>query len=123
MKLLCIEDDLADAELLSHRLLAAWPQAEITWVDSQPKLRTALAHRPDVILSDSNVPGLPGLAALAIAQEFAPGIPFIFFCGDQRDSFHDCAFKSGAAAFVNKNQPEPLISEIVRVVRPARAEG
>jgi CheY-like chemotaxis protein len=45
-------------------------------------LRDALRDfQPNVILSDFSLPQFNGLAALAVARELAPNLPFIFVSG------------------------------------------
>lgn len=116
LNIVCIEDSSSDAELLTERLWAEWPDAKITTVDTEPKLRAALDQHPDAVISDSNVPGFSGLAALALCRRVMPQVPFIFFCGDQREAFRDEAKKSGASAFVSKNDPQPLVHELRRLL-------
>lgn len=70
---------------------------------------------PNVIISDSSIPGMDTGVALAFVQENHSHIPFIFFSGNLSPTVHDLAMIAGAAAFIDKNDPSLLISTLERI--------
>src|SRR3982074_129421 len=79
--LLMVEDDDAAAELTLRALNSSGLPCACDRVVNEVEFRKALDCGPDLILSDSNVPGFDGLAALSIAKGQQPTIPFIFVSG------------------------------------------
>src|SRR6185295_17685086 len=80
--LLFVEDSPQDVELALRALRKDGVEAHWRQVDSEPAMREALAAvQPDVILSDFSMPKFDGLAALRLARELTPEIPFIFVSG------------------------------------------
>ncbi len=102
LRLLIIEDDELAAELMLGSLLAAGLPCACERVQSEVEFRAALEHSPDLILSDSNVPGFAGLAALTIAKDERPAIPFIFVSGHMSEAAVRRARDGGALDFVAK---------------------
>ena len=68
---------------------------------------------PDVIVSDSAVPGFDGLAALSIAKADRPATPFIFVSGYLSELRVRQALSHGALDFVAKSDLDRL-PEVVR---------
>src|SRR5262245_25847351 len=108
IRMLIIEDDVPAAELAAHTLSSAGLSCAHEVVASEAAFRSALARAPDVIVSDSNVPGFDGLAALSIAREELPRVPFIFFSGSEGEAVERRALNCGAAAYVPKSRPDRL---------------
>jgi two-component system cell cycle response regulator len=101
-RLLIIEDDGAAAELTLRSLSSAGLSCACERVETEAGFRAALAQTPDLILSDSNVPGFDGIAALTIAKAEQPAIPFIFVSTHMSESVVRRARKGGAADCVSK---------------------
>src|SRR2546427_12786374 len=81
-RLLLLEDNPHDAELICRTLRVQWPGCEVVLVNNEPAFQTALQHQHfSLILSDYLLPGFDGLAALAAARSRCPDIPFIFISG------------------------------------------
>src|SRR6185312_13278212 len=108
IRMLIIEDDVPAAELAARTLSSAGLSCAHEVVASEADFRSALARAPDVIVSDSNVPGFDGLAALSIARQELPRVPFIFFSGSEGEAVAQHALDSGAAAYIPKSKPEGL---------------
>jgi CheY-like chemotaxis protein len=82
LKILHLEDDRGDAELVRETLAADGIIAEVDCVDTEADYISALERRRfDLILADYSLPSFDGGTALAIANQRAPGIPFIFVSG------------------------------------------
>ena len=77
------------------------------------------AFRPDVILSDYHLPGFSGEAALKIAQEQCPEIPFVFWSGVLGDDAAVELIRQGATDYVLKDRPARLPSVIHRALAEA----
>ena len=77
------------------------------------------SFRPDVILSDYHLPGFSGEAALAIAQERYPRVPFIIWSGVLGDEAAVGLIKQGATDYVLKDRPARLPSVIGRALAEA----
>lgn len=113
MQLLHLEDSQPDAELIAQLLRREWPKCGIRQVANGPDYRAALdANRFDLILSDYTVPGFDGLAALALARERFPEVPFIFLSGTIGEERAVEALKRGANDYVIKDRPTRLVPAI-----------
>ena len=66
LKLLLVEDDESDAELVRLELERGGFALDWMRVDSEPLLREALEKQWDVIISDFAMPGFSGLRAFEI---------------------------------------------------------
>jgi two-component system cell cycle response regulator len=120
-RLLIIEDDESAAELTLRSLSAAGLPCAMERVGTEVEFRSALARTPDVILSDSNVPGFDGMAALTIAKSERPAVPFIFLSGHMSDSAMRRARAGGATDCLSKSELQRL-PRVVRSVLNGRAE-
>ncbi len=116
-----LEDDAPAAELTLHALRSAGLSCTCDRVTSEIDFRAALARSPDLVLSDSNLPGFDGLAALAIAQAAAPTTPFIFLSGSMDESAIAGALENGAAAYVAKSDLKQLPRAIRLALGSARS--
>src|SRR5262245_42800795 len=82
LRILHLEDDPLDAELIAGTLRRESFQAEISVCSSRAAFLSALWDRSfDVILADNYLPGFDGQAALSLAREASPTTPFIFVSG------------------------------------------
>src|SRR5882757_955798 len=104
LRLLIIEDDESAAELTLRSLTAAGLSCAFERVGTEVEFRSALARTPDLILSDSNVPGFEGMTALGIAKTEQPAIPFIFVSGHMSDSAMRRARANGATDCISKSE-------------------
>lgn len=103
IRMLIVEDDAPAAEMTVRALESAGVECSHEVVASEGDFRDALARAPDVILSDSNVPGFDGMAALSIAKSESPRVPFIFVSGSKHAVKVRAAIAGGAAAYVCKS--------------------
>src|SRR6185437_13658958 len=118
LRILVIEDELADYELLVRHLHLAGYQFASQRVDSMKDLETALkAFRPDLILSDFALPGFDGLAALELVRQTDPDLPFILVTGTLTDVMAFDAVKKGATDYVLKDRLERLVLTVARALK------
>jgi len=118
MKILHLEDNPEDAELVRELLSGEWSGCEISVVSNETDYRAALArHDYDLILSDFALIGFNGTEALKIACGEAPEIPFIFLSGNIGEDRAIEAVHAGAKDYVLKDRMKRLITAIRRALR------
>jgi PAS domain S-box-containing protein len=110
MKILHIEDDPNDAELVRDIVEREFPGCVITHVDTLERLLAGLAPgtAPDLILADFSLQGFDGLAALELVRRHAPHIPFVFVSGSIGEERAISALRGGAYDYVLKDNPARL---------------
>jgi len=123
LRILHVEDDVLDAELVREALAADGLDAEITRVDSREAFIAALGQSFDLVLADFAVPGFGGLEAQSIAQARRPEVPFIFVSGTLGEEVAVERITAGARDFVLKDRLFRLPSSIRRAIDEARAHA
>jgi diguanylate cyclase (GGDEF)-like protein len=120
LKLVVVEDSVADAELLARHLARAGLNCIIDRVQTEPEFIAAL-HRvkPDLILSDFSLPNFGGLRALDLAVVHAPDTPFIYVSGTIGEERAIDALRRGATDYVLKSNLSRLSSAVERALREA----
>lgn len=101
--ILVVEDDPTIRELVRLHLASANHEV-ITAVDGLQGLQLAVSKRPDIIISDVQMPNMDGFGMLAAvrANDQTASIPVIFLTAlDDRDSFRK-SMNLGADDFLNK---------------------
>jgi two-component system cell cycle sensor histidine kinase/response regulator CckA len=117
LRLLHLEDNDVDAELISIQLKSAWPSCEVVHVDTREGFEEALQQNHfDVILSDFTLSGFDGLSALKFARNVRPEIPFIFLSGTIGEERAVEALKHGGTDYVLKDRPARLVPSIQRAL-------
>ncbi len=115
--ILLLEDSPLDAELITARLGEAGERFVVQHVRDGARFAQALRERRwDVILSDYNVPGFGGLAALAISREVRPEVPFLFVSGALGEERAIELLKRGATDYVLKHNLDRLIPCVERAL-------
>jgi diguanylate cyclase (GGDEF)-like protein len=117
--LLLVEDDESSAELTLGALRSGGLVCACERVTTEGEFRAALARGPDIVLSDSNIPGFDGLEALAITRAACPTTPFIFVSGQLNDAASRRAYANGATGYVNKADLSRLARKVRSALRPA----
>jgi PAS domain S-box-containing protein len=124
-KVLMVEDNASDAELVVRELKRTGMQCESRRVETAVEYRRALEQfQPQVILSDFSMPKFDGLEALAIAKRSHPDIPFIFVSGTIGEENAVQALQCGAVDYVLKGnllRLPPAIERAMREIRERRA--
>ncbi|HXG49564.1 MAG TPA: response regulator [Methylomirabilota bacterium] len=104
VRILHLEDDPIDTDLIQATLGAHGVTARIQRVDTGADFKAALARRDfDLILADYNVPSFNGLAALDLARKECPEIPFLFVSGLIGEERALDSLKTGATDYVFKH--------------------
>ena len=104
MRVLIFEDEPLDAELIEYELERAALDFEARRVETREQfVRTLQEFHPEVILSDYAVPRFDGVAALALAKELAPTVPFIIVTGSINEETAVRCMHAGASDYLIKN--------------------
>jgi CheY-like chemotaxis protein len=114
--ILLIEDNTLDTTLIERELRAASIPFRLTRIESETQLRRELMiDKPDLILSDHNLPSFDGFAALRIVRQDHPKLPFIFVSGSNDQEMIVDMFERGATDYVFKRD----LSDLRRAVNRA----
>ena len=121
MRILYLEDDPKDAELVQASLQAEGLDFELTRADTQPGFLAFLRQGGfDLILADYTLPLFDGISALRIAQETCPEVPFIFVSGTMGEELAIEALKQGATDYVFKTRLSRIAPSVRRALREAK---
>lgn len=117
-QILLVEDEAQDAELNIREIKKVLPNSKFEITDNRNRyMDLLLSYRPDIILSDFNMPSFDGLSALKIAQEMCPHTPFIMVTGSiNEDTAVEC-MKAGASDYVLKDSLKRLGSAIINALK------
>ena len=100
-----LEDSDADASLIQRELARLTPAPEIRRVSTAQAFAAALdAYAPQLILSDHNIPGFSGSAALDLARARRPDVPFILVTGSLDEETAVSYLKAGASDYILKDR-------------------
>jgi signal transduction histidine kinase len=103
LRVLHLEDNEADHALVMAHLLRGGIDADVHWVDNEADLILALEHEWDLILSDYNLPGYSGLAALDKIRSMGKLVPFILVSGEIGEDLAVQAMRNGANDYLLKS--------------------
>jgi PAS domain S-box-containing protein len=121
LRILHVEDNLADAELTRDLLETGGIACDLTRVETESCLIAALQEREfDLVLADYSLPSFDGESALRIVHEQRPHLPFIFVSGTMGEEVAIDALKLGATDYVLKTRMSRLVPAVHRALREAR---
>src|SRR6476620_5083968 len=124
LRVLHLEDDVRDTELVQATLEGEGIQSELTRVEREQDFLAALKRGDvDLILADYTLPSFDGLSALRIAQQHSPQVPFIFVSGTLGEDVAIEALKTGATDYVLKTRLARLGPAVARALREAREKA
>lgn len=120
-RVLLVEDDPLDADVLARLLARKLHGGQLLRVDQQPTLRNALESTSwDVVISDYHLPGFGALQALSVVQQVCPDLPFVVFSGMIGEEAATELMRSGAHDYVMKDRPARLLPAVEREIREGR---
>ena len=121
LRVLILEDVVADAELCERELRRAGLRFQSRRVDARAAYEGALDEfMPDLIISDFSLPGaFDGLTALELARRKLPDVPFVFMSGTIGEERAVEAMKRGATDYVLKDRLNRLVPVIKRAIEEA----
>lgn len=122
LKVLLVEDSPEDADLVLLELRRGGLQVRAQRVASAGAMSAALAgQRWDLVLSDYQMPGFGGMAALRLLQDTGLDIPFILVSGAVGEEEAVAAMKAGAHAYVLKHNLVRLCLAVEHELKDAAA--
>src|SRR5580765_6699107 len=124
LRVLHLEDDVRDTELVQATLEVEGIQNELTRIETEDDFVAALKRGSfDLILADYTLPSFDGLSALRIAQQHSPEVPFLFVSGTLGEDVAIEALKTGATDYVLKTRLARLGPAVTRALREAREKA
>src|SRR5262244_3815549 len=121
LRILHLEDDLRDAELLQAKLETEDILCYVIRVETQADFCSALEQGGfALILADYTLPSFDGLSALKISMEKCPDVPFIFVSGTLGEEVAIEALKIGATYYVLKERLSRIVPSVHRALREAQ---
>lgn len=121
IRILHLEDNPNDRELVFEHLLESGLNLEISNAQNEREFRDALEHGPfDLVLADKSLPNFDGIAALGILKKNHPGTPFIFVTGSMGEEVAIETIKTGATDYILKHSLARLVPAIRRAINEAR---
>lgn len=113
LRVLNLEADENDGERIRAELETGWKDIELMRVDTRETFVRALEEfKPDVILSDFQLPGFDSRSVLDIVRQTHPDIPVIVITGALTDSEAVKLVKMGARDYVTKDRLQHLVSAV-----------
>jgi putative two-component system response regulator len=121
IRVLSLEDNLADAELLHDALHRTGLDFEWKCVNNQQDFQNGvIGFKPDVILLDYSLPSYSGSEALVFAQANVPGIPAIIVTGTLGEIKAVELMKAGAVDYILKDRLARLADAVRHAILNAR---
>jgi PAS domain S-box-containing protein len=121
VRVLMLEDSESDAALIRRELGRLPPQSDVRHVTTKDTFEAALAEfAPHIILSDHNIPGFGGGAALELARRATPDVPFILITGSLDEETAVAYLKAGASDYILKDRLVRLVPAVFEALERAR---
>lgn len=121
LRILHLEDDPMDAELVLMALSAEGLDCEIQVVSRRDEFNMALERGGmDLILADFALPAFDGMSALGMVREKLPDLPFVFVSGKLGEEAAIESLKSGATDYVLKSRLSRLVPAVKRALTEAK---
>jgi PAS domain S-box-containing protein len=118
LRQLIVEDSDADLKLLLSAVRSGGYEPTYEVVYTATAMRAALEHSEwDVITSDHSMPRFSASAALELAKEVCPGVPFIIVSGQIDLGVGISLIKAGARDYIQKSELVRLGPAIDQVLR------
>jgi signal transduction histidine kinase/DNA-binding response OmpR family regulator len=118
VRILHLEDDPGDSQLIEATLKAEAGACEMTRVETEQEFCAALEQDGfQLILADYTLPSFDGISALKIAVEKRPEVPFIFVSGTLDEEVAIESLKLGATDYVFKTRLSRIFPAVQRALR------
>ncbi len=118
LRVLLVEDNADDVELLVLELEMGGYQVTHQQVDTAIALRRALQNQQwDLILVDYSMPSFSAMQALAVVKEYQLDIPFIIVSGSIGEETAVEAMKAGVHDYILKGKLARLLPAIARELK------
>jgi diguanylate cyclase (GGDEF)-like protein/PAS domain S-box-containing protein len=123
IRVLHLEDNPRDAELVQQKLKTEGLSFEIVWVDRKEAFDSALEREAfDLVLTDYNLPDYDGISALKRVREKRPDLPVIVVSGTLGEEEAVECLKAGATDYVLKQRLQRLGAAVRAVLDRNRLE-
>jgi signal transduction histidine kinase len=120
LRIVYLEDDPRDAELVQETLAAGGIECAMTRVETETDFTSTLEKGGvDLVLADYTLPSFDGLSALEIVLKNWPSVPLIFVSGTLGEEVAIEALKKGATDYVFKTRLSRLAPSVQRALREA----
>jgi PAS domain S-box-containing protein len=119
LRILHLEDNEIDAELIKRTLKQSGMDCAIQFVCTRDEFCAALRHPVDVVISDFCLPTYTGLEALAEVRALFPHLPFICVSGTIGEELAVELLHKGATDYVLKQRLVRLPEAIHRAIKEA----
>jgi signal transduction histidine kinase len=122
IRILQVEDDPLDAELIQAELDADGIGYQVRLVDDETGYARCLEEfKPDIVLSDLSLPGFSGQRALELLRQHDEDLPFIYVSATLGEEAAVEALRNGATDYILKQNPTRLASAVRRALAEAEA--
>jgi two-component system, cell cycle sensor histidine kinase and response regulator CckA len=120
IRILHLEDDPNDSELLTMILADEHIPSEVHRVETRKEFEAALEGQHwNLVISDYSLPSFDGLKALGITRQRLGDVPFILFSGTIGEETAIECLKRGATDYVLKQRPARLVAAVRSVFSAA----
>lgn len=117
LRILILEDRPTDAEIAERELRVGGLNFVSRRVETEAEFRRELQDfKPDIILSDYELPTFDGISALIISQSTSPDTPFIFVTAVMGEETAIDMLKRGATDYVLKDKISRLLPAVERAL-------
>lgn len=121
MSILCLEDNNEDAIIIRELLSAEGMIFQFDHVSTENDFTEKLKSlRYDIILSDYNLPGFSGIAALLLSKKICPAVPFICISGTIGEDLAVELMHLGASDYITKDKLLKLPVSVKRAIKECK---
>jgi signal transduction histidine kinase len=121
LRVLHLEDAELDHVLAVKQLRRSGLDCDVVRIETEAEFADALCDPWDVILSDYNLPGYSGLAALEALKASGRLIPFILVSGEIGEDQAVAAMRNGASDYLLKSNLARLAPAMLHAIEAMRA--
>jgi signal transduction histidine kinase len=123
LRILHLEDLLADAELVERELKNGNIECEIFVAKGKPDFQKAIYEfNPDVVLSDHSLPAFNSVEAFEMVKAKDPAIPFILVTATVSEEFAVASMRSGVYDYILKDRLQRLPQSVLNAMNKRRTD-
>jgi two-component system sensor histidine kinase/response regulator len=121
LRILIVEDNPADAELVERQLRSQGVDFVARRVEVADELLRALGElEPDIVVSDYSLPLFNGMEALRLTQAHAAHVPVIIITGSLNEEIAVDCMRAGAADYILKDRTARLGQSVLAAIEKQR---